>query len=108
MISPKTRLLIAAPLAALALAACSAEGENASAKCDASACTLTFNRGVDANVEILGVKAELVTATDKTVTMKLAGNELTIPVGENETSGNFDVTVQEITKDKVVLAVKQN
>lgn len=106
MISPKTRVLLAAPLLAVALLTASCSSENAD--CTTSSCTVTFDRGVDAKASVLGVDAELVAADDKQVTLKVGGQQVTVPLGENETSGNFDISVESITKEKIVVKIAVN
>jgi len=93
--------LVLLPLGAVA--ACS--GENASTNCTINACTVTFNRGVDASASILGIKAELVEVQDQNVTLKIGGQQITVPVGEGEQAEGFDVSVQSITQDQVVVKI---
>jgi hypothetical protein len=92
------------PLAALA--ACSSEG--ATTDCSVNACTVTFDRGVDASASILGVKAELVSVQGNNVTMKVAGQQITVPVGDNEQADGFNVSVQSVTKDNVVVKISNS
>ncbi|GAA2407997.1 hypothetical protein GCM10010191_15590 [Actinomadura vinacea] len=106
MISSVRRKLAVLPLVLLPLgaaAACSAE--NAETDCTVNACTVTFDRGVDASASILGVKAELVSVQGQNVTMKVAGQQITVPVGQGEQAEGFDVSVQSVTKDNVVVKI---
>lgn len=106
MISSKTRLLLATPLLALALAATSAcSSENTDCNVVEGKCTVTFDRGVNAKAEVLGVDAEFVSATDTTATVKIGGQQLTIPLDSEESSGDFDVRVQSITQEQVVVEI---
>jgi hypothetical protein len=93
--------LILLPLGAAA--ACSSEG--AETNCSINSCTVTFDRGVDASASILGVKAELVSVQGQNVTMKIAGQQITVPVGEGEQADGFNVAVQSVTKDNVVVKI---
>jgi hypothetical protein len=106
MISPVRRKLALLPLLLLplgTLAACSSEG--AETDCTINACTVTFNRGVDARASILGVEAELVSVQGQNVTMKIAGQQITVPVGEGEQAEGFNVAVQSVTQDNVVVKI---
>ncbi|MCD0450817.1 hypothetical protein LO762_16690 [Actinocorallia sp. API 0066] len=106
MISAKTRLLLATPLLALALGTASAcSSENADCALTTGSCTVTFDRGVDAKASVLGVDAQLVEATDSSVTVKIGGQNVTVPLDGEEQSGNFSVRVKSITQDQVVLEI---
>lgn len=109
MISTKTRLLLATPLLALALTTTSAcSSENADCNVAQGQCTVTFDRGVNAKATVLGVDAEFVSATDSTVTLKIAGQQVTVPLDGQESSGDFNISVQSITKDQVVVQIAAN
>lgn len=108
MISPRRGLAVL-PLVLLPLGAAAAcGGENSKTDCSSNSCTITFDRGVDANASILGVKAELVAANDRQVTLKVAGQQVTVPVGDNEQSEGFDISVRSVTKDQVVVKISNN
>ncbi|XRQ02796.1 hypothetical protein ACN3XK_40110 [Actinomadura welshii] len=103
---PLRRKLAVLPFVLLplgALAGCG--GENATTECSLNACTVTFDRGVEASASILGVKAELVEVQGQMVTLKIAGQTVTVPVGEGEQSEGFDVSVQSVTDDQVVVKI---
>lgn len=87
------------------IAACG--GENTETDCNLNACTVTFNRGVEASASILGVKAELVSVQGNNVTMKVAGQQLTVPVDGQQEADGFNVAVQSVTEDKVVVKISQ-
>jgi hypothetical protein len=107
MTSPRTRLLAAVPIAALTLAlAAGCSSDNAS--CNGTTCTITFDRGVDAKASILGVDAELVAVNGQNVNLKIAGQQLTVPLHVDQTSGNFNVRVTSVTKNNVVVTISQN
>lgn len=89
----------------LGVAACSVEGPGSKADCNVGGCTVTFNRGVNAKVNVLGVDAELVAVNGNTVTLKVGGQEVAVPVGETQPTDGMNVTVQEITNDKVVVKI---
>ncbi|TYK47811.1 hypothetical protein [Actinomadura decatromicini] len=90
-----------------ALAACG--GENSKTDCNVNSCTVTFDRGVDASASILGVKAELVKVQGQMVTLKVGGQTVTVPAGgDGEQAEGFDVSVQSVTKDQVVVRISAN
>ncbi|MCP9955004.1 hypothetical protein [Actinomadura madurae] len=106
---PVRRKLAVLPFALLplgVLAGCG--GENSETNCSVNACTVTFDRGVDASASILGVKAELVKVEGQMVTLKIGGQTVTVPVGEGEQAEGFDVSVQSVTKDQVVVKISNN
>ncbi|MEU8804723.1 hypothetical protein [Spirillospora sp. NPDC048819] len=103
---PLRRKLAVLPFVLLPLgAAAGCGGENATTECSLNACTVTFDRGVEASASILGVKAELVKVEGQMVTLKIAGQTVTVPVGEGEQAEGFDVSVQSVTQDKVVVKI---
>jgi hypothetical protein len=109
MISPVRRTLALLPLVLLPLAAVTAcGGEGSQTNCGVNSCTVTFDRGVDANASILGVKAELVGVQGNSVTLRVAGQRITVPVGGNQQTEGFDVSVQSVTKDNVVVKIANN
>lgn len=107
MTTPLRRRLAVLPLLVLlplgAAAACG--GENSTTDCTLNACTVTFDRGVEASASILGVKAELVEVRGQMVTLRIGGQTVTVPVGEGERSDGFDVSVQSVTEEQVVVRI---
>ncbi|MEU8894794.1 hypothetical protein [Nocardia sp. NPDC048505] len=105
----KVRRLIALSLFALTAtfgaAACSAEGAGSKTECQLSGCTITFDRGVNAKASVLGIDAELVAVNGNTVTLKVGGQQVDVPVGDTQPADGFNVTVQEVTAENVVVKV---
>lgn len=102
------RRLVAVSLFALLTplaAACTAEGQGTKTDCAVSGCTVTFARGVDAKASILGIEAKLLAVNGNLVTLSVAGQEVTVPVGETQSADGRTVTVQELTNDKVVVKI---
>ncbi|HCT81548.1 MAG TPA: hypothetical protein DGT23_34240 [Micromonosporaceae bacterium] len=106
--------MVARVLAALALsaglvaglAACSSEG--ASTSCSTSECTITFDRSVaDAKASVLGVEVVLVSATDKTVTLKVAGQEVTINNEQSATAGGLNLQLKSLSESQIVVEVSR-
>ena len=97
--------VIATLCAGLLLAGCGGEGTSTS--CDLTSCTVTFDRGVDARVEILGVSAELVGVEGDTVTLEVAGAQVQARLNEPIQVEGFQVEVQKVTDSEVVVRISQ-
>ncbi|MFD0363893.1 hypothetical protein ACFQZZ_20780 [Nocardia sp. GCM10030253] len=83
--------------------ACTVEGAGTKSDCNVGGCTVTFTRGVNAKATILGIDAELVAVNGNLITLKVGGQEVTIPAGETQPTNGVNVTVQEVTDEKVVV-----
>ncbi|MCZ7424483.1 hypothetical protein O7607_01945 [Micromonospora sp. WMMA1949] len=100
-------LLAALALGAALLAGCSSEG--AETDCGLDACTITFDRGVEASARILGVEAKLVGAEGDQVTVEVAGEQLSLTVGQQATEvAGFQVSLDSVTDQQVVLRVARD
>lgn len=100
------RTLTAFSLVGLAFgAATGCGGQGTETTCTTSACTVTFDRGVDAEASILGIKVQLVGVKGDRVTLTVAGQRVTVPVGGESQADGVNVAVQEVTEDKVVVRV---
>jgi hypothetical protein len=95
--------VVFALLFGLALAGCGGEGSSTS--CNLNSCTVTFERGVDAKAEILGVEARLVRVKGEDVTLEVAGTEVTAPLGQPVDVEGFQVEVQEVTESDVKVKI---
>lgn len=93
----------AAALGLAVLAGCG--GEGSATNCNLNSCTVTFDRGVDASVSVLGVDAKLVDVQNSQATLDIEGQKLTIPVGQDAQADGFNVSVQSITADNVVVRI---
>lgn len=94
-------------LAAALLGGCSSDG--ASTECGLDACTVTFDRGGEASANILGVEAKLIGADGDKVTVEVAGERLSLTVGEQATEvGGLAVTLQSVTDSEVAIRVAKN
>lgn len=96
-------LTVFALLTPLAGAACSSEGAGYKSECQVDGCTVTFTRGVNAKASVLGIDAELVAVNGNTVTLKVGGQQVDLPMGQTQPANGLSGTVQEITDDKVVI-----
>jgi hypothetical protein len=97
-----------AVLAAALLAGCGGDGSNVD--CSLDSCDVTFDRGVDANASILGVDVELVGVQNDQVTVKVADQQINVPVGDasgQTEAGGLRFDVQEVTDSKVVMKVSK-
>ncbi|MFF3856198.1 hypothetical protein [Micromonospora sp. NPDC002575] len=100
-------LLAGLALGVALLAGCSSEG--ASTDCGLDSCAVTFDRGVEASATILGVEAKLVGAQGDQVTVEVAGEQLSLTVGQQATEvGGFAVTLDSVTNEQVVIRVSRN
>ena len=94
-------------LAAAALAGCSSDG--ADTQCGLDQCTVTFDRGVEANASILGVDAKLVGVNGDQVTVEVAGEQLTLTIGQQGTEvAGLNVSLQNVTDSQVAIRVARN
>jgi hypothetical protein len=101
------RLAAALALGTALLAGCGDGGSDVD--CNLNACTVTLDRGVDAQASILGVDVKLVGVESSQVTLDVEGNQVTVPVGDNSGTdvAGVNVAVESVTADKVVLRVTQ-
>ncbi|MFC4147174.1 hypothetical protein ACFO0M_13035 [Micromonospora mangrovi] len=100
-------LLAGLTLGAALLAGCSSEG--ASTDCDLNACTVTFDRGVNASASILGVEAKLIGAQDDQVTVEVAGEQLSLTMGQQAAEvGGLQVSLDSVTDQQVQIRVARN
>jgi hypothetical protein len=100
------RLASGLALGLVLLAGCGSEG--ADTDCGLDACTVTFDRGVDANASVLGVDAKLVGVDGDKVTVEVAGESLSLTVGEQGTEvGGLNVAVQSVTDSEVVIKISR-
>ncbi|WP_433533462.1 hypothetical protein ACQPYA_10860 [Micromonospora sp. CA-263727] len=100
-------LLAGLALGAALLAGCSSS-EGASTNCGLDACTVTFDRGVEAQANIFGVEARLVGAQDDQVTIEVGGEQLSLTVGEQATDvGGLAVTLDSVTDSEVKVRISR-
>ncbi len=82
-------------------------GEGTSTRCSLSDCTVTFQRGVDANVSIFGAELRLVGAGDNQATVEVAGQQVQLQVDQAAQVGGFEVRLTELTDQQAVVQVTQ-
>ncbi|MEV0719278.1 hypothetical protein [Asanoa sp. NPDC050611] len=100
-------LLAALALGGALLAGCSSEG--ASTNCGLDQCTVTFDRGVQGNASILGVEAKFVQADANTVTLEVAGEQISLSTdGQAVDVGGLQVSLSSITDSEVSVQIGRN
>lgn len=99
-------LVAALALGTAVLAGCDSQGANTD--CGLDQCTVTFDRGVQGEVSILGVDAKLVEAQDDRVTLEVAGEQLSLTVGQSAADvGGMAVTLERVTADQAVVKISR-
>lgn len=89
------------------LAGCDSQG--AQTDCSLDACTVTFDRGVDARVNILGVEAKLLNSEGDRVTLEVAGEQITLTTGQAATEvGGLWASVESADDQQVVVRLARN
>lgn len=89
------------------LAGCSSQG--ADTDCGLDACTVTFERGVEANASVLGIDAKLVGAEGDRVTVEVAGERLQLTMGQQATEvGGLGVSLESVTDSEVKVRIAHN
>lgn len=87
------------------LAGCSSDNVN----CGIDQCTVTIDREVNASASVLGVDAKFVKADANTVTLEVAGEQVTLTKGQQATQvGGLQVSLDSITSDTVSFQVSRN
>jgi hypothetical protein len=98
--------LVATVLGLALVAGCDSEG--ADTDCSLNACTVTFDRGADASVNILGVEAKLVGAEGDQVTLEVAGERVSLTPGQAATEvGGLQVELESADADQVVVQISR-
>lgn len=98
-------LLVVAVLALAPLAGCG--GDTTSTRCSLTQCTVTFQRGVDASVGILGAEVRLVGVSGDVATLDVGGQQVQLQVGEGVQVGGFQVVLRELTDRQAVVVISQ-
>ena len=107
--------MVARALAAIALSAgllgglTACSGEGASTSCSStSQCTVTFDRSVaDANINVLGVEIAVVSATADDVTLKVAGQEVTIQSNQSVNAAGLQLKLQSVNDSQIVVEISR-
>ena len=95
-------LLAGAALAAALLAGCGSDDVS----CSLDACTVTYQRGATASVEVLGVEAKLLTADANTVTLEVAGKQIQLTHGQPAVPvGGLQVSLDSVSDSAVQVRI---
>ena len=102
--SRRAALLTTAILALGPLAACS----NDNVDCGLNQCTVTIQRETNASASVLGVEAKFVSADANTVTLDVAGEQISLTKGQQaiEVAGLM-VSLDSVTSDQIGLQVSR-
>jgi hypothetical protein len=82
-------------------------GADSQTRCGLDGCTVTFPRDGTAAVSILGVEARLLGVDGGVARLEVAGQTVTVPVGEQTTAEGFTVGVERVTDTEVVVRVSR-
>ncbi|WP_309138706.1 hypothetical protein [Nocardia cyriacigeorgica] len=94
-----------ATLTTFGAVACTMQGDGYTSECKVEGCVITFDRGVDAEASVLGLKVKVLKVEGNVVTLSVGGQEVTVPVGESGSTESNTVSVREVTEDKVVVDI---
>ncbi|MEV0562806.1 hypothetical protein [Dactylosporangium sp. NPDC050588] len=87
-----------------ALTACSSDNVT----CSTSACTVTFDRGVEAESKVLGVEVKLISVDNGNVKVDVGGTTVSVPVDGSAEAQGFTIAVQSVTDSQVVVRVQKS
>lgn len=91
-------LVTAAALGLAVLSGCS----NDNVDCGLDACTVTLDRSVNASASVLGVEAKFIGANGDNVTLEVAGEQISLTVGQAATQvAGLNVSLDSVTADTV-------
>lgn len=94
-------------IGAVLLAGCGSEG--VSTNCRVDSCTLTFQRGVEASANVLGVEAKLVGVDGNQATVEVAGEQIAIWTDEPATEvAGLAVRLERVNDREVVVRIGRN
>lgn len=106
-VTAMARLLAAAALGAALLAGCG--GDGAKTSCSLDACTVTFDVGANASTSVLGIDAKLIGSTDNTVTVEVAGQQLSLTAGQPATEvAGLQVSLDSVTETQAVVRIARS
>jgi hypothetical protein len=76
--------------------------------CGVDQCTVTIDRTVNASASVLGVEAKFISADQDTVTLEVAGEQVTLTKGQQAVDvGGLQVSLDSITDDSVGIQVSR-
>jgi hypothetical protein len=103
-----SRRRAAAVFASAALGMALLTGCSDDVSCGVDQCTVTIQRETDASVEVLGVEAEFVSADDDTVTLQVAGQQVTLTKGQQAVDvGGLQFSLSSVTQSAIQVQVSK-
>jgi hypothetical protein len=109
LVSKPTRRVAAALSATVRGLAMLAGCGSDNVSCGVDQCTVTIDREVNASASVLGVEAKFVSADANTVTLQVAGEQVTLTKGQQAAQvGGLQVSLDQITGDTVSFQVSRN
>ena len=103
---PRRRIAAALASATLGLALLTGCGDDVS--CGLDQCTVTIQRETNASVEVLGVEAKFLSADENTVTLDVAGEQISLTKGQQAVDvGGLMVTLTGVTPEAVQVEVSR-
>jgi len=97
-------LFAGAALGLAVLAGCTSDNVD----CGLNQCTVTLDRSVDASASVLGVEAKFIGADGDKVTLEVAGEQISLTVGQQATQvAGLNVALAEINPDNVKFTVSK-
>ncbi|GLY06183.1 hypothetical protein Acsp01_65620 [Actinoplanes sp. NBRC 101535] len=103
---PRPRLAAALASATLGLALLTACGDDVS--CGLDQCTVSIARETNASVSVLGVEAKFVSADDNSVTLDVAGEQVSLTTGGAATEvAGLQVQLESVTQDQIQIEVSR-
>ncbi|MDY7087248.1 MAG: hypothetical protein SYR96_19290 [Actinomycetota bacterium] len=107
MLKPTRRLalvLSSATLLGALLAGCSSDNVS----CGLDQCTVSIERETNASASFLGVEAKFISADANTVTLQVAGEQISLTKGQQavEVAG-LQVSLDSVTQDRIGLQVSR-
>ncbi|GAA0512231.1 hypothetical protein Ade02nite_43990 [Paractinoplanes deccanensis] len=107
MLKPTRRIAAALSSAALGLAlltGCSSDNVD----CGLDQCTVTIQRETNASASFLGVEAKFISADENTVTLEVAGEQISLTKGQQAVDvAGLQVSLDSVTSDAIGLQVSK-
>lgn len=103
-----SRRRVAAVLVSAALGAALLTGCGDDVSCGVDQCTVTIQRETNASVDVFGVEAEFVSADDDTVTLEVAGQQVTLTKGQQAVDvGGLQLSLSSVTQSAIQVQVSR-
>ena len=81
---------------------------NDDVSCTLDECTVSIARETNASVSVLGVDAKFISADDSTVTLEVAGEQVSLTKGQQAVDvGGLQVVLDSVTSDQVQVKISK-